>query len=599
MALVLGAAASADTPEQLFSADASGMVKVTVSCPTTKGTDQGSGFLLGPTLIMTARHVMVDPESGRNCTGTVVQEGTRTHARIVRWMAIGTKAKAATDLALAVLSTPLTGHYFSISRVSPKPHALVVILGYALGQPLSLNQGHVSKLTTNNHVRLIEMAVLEAGGASGGPILDATGDVVGVDQFGGSGLAATVDLARLAHNDPGSFCFGVATGQNATICSAGTHGAPVLAEDGPPQTCVGIALDLPFENGCPMYADDLRGMVQLTSKCPKTWLGTGFLLGPRLVMTARSELIDPDTGAQCTTTVLPFGSLKPVRVEKWMAVQVPDPLTSTDVAIAVLATPVKGYYFMLGATSPKAGQILHSLTRLYPLPSSHNKARVVKGIKANGIRVLELSGGLQDGGGGGPIVDASNEVVGVAQWGSTTKTLGIDLPRLTQGDPTHLCFGDAKGLPSSICPALAGAPVVLAQDAPVQICNGHAAVPPYTTCPAVVSDCWLSSADSADKTLTVTQLADTDTTGVYFMQQLAYQPSNGTTLAVNVKTPAGTVDALAFGPVPETKSQTPLLVAGPLRLDKLAATFNDGTYTVTVTASDGSNCSATVAVGPG
>src|SRR5207253_11180102 len=119
----------------------------------------------------------------------------------------------------------------------------LIALGYALGQPLSLNQGHVVKLTTRNSVRVIDMKMLEAGGASGGPVINADGKVVGLTQYGGVGVQESVDLAHLVRNDPTQLCFGVAAGQTATICPA-KHAPTALGVDGPPQACAGAVVDL-------------------------------------------------------------------------------------------------------------------------------------------------------------------------------------------------------------------------------------------------------------------------------------------------------------------------------------------------------------------
>jgi V8-like Glu-specific endopeptidase len=295
-AILLSPAARAETPAQLFADYSSGMVKVKAHCP--GGAQQGTGFLLGPRLVMTARHVLVDGKA-RRCTAEVVQEGTRKHAKVSRWMGVRvTRSKSATDVALGVLASPLTGHNFAISRSNPKRGQRMLALGYALGEPLSLNQGHVSKLTTSQKVPVITLKLLEAPGASGGPILSTKGEVVGVSQVVGSGLLGTVDLARLVHRNPSELCVGVAAGQAATICGGGRHPTGLLSKDSAPPLCFGSAIDPPFQT-CPKISAP-SGIVAVESKCPEggSWSGSGFLLGPRLVMTARYLLVDEKTGVQ-------------------------------------------------------------------------------------------------------------------------------------------------------------------------------------------------------------------------------------------------------------------------------------------------------------
>ena len=132
---------------------------------------------------------MLVDSKGRACAAEAVQQGTGKTAAVARWMPVrSARTRAPTDLALAVIVSPLDGYYFSIASASPKSGELVIALGYALGEPLSLNQGHVARLITSNKVRLLEMRLLEAGGASGGPILNAEGQVVGLGQFGTVGV---------------------------------------------------------------------------------------------------------------------------------------------------------------------------------------------------------------------------------------------------------------------------------------------------------------------------------------------------------------------------------------------------------------------------
>ena len=227
------------------------MVQVKSRCASS-GLYAGSGFLLGPRMVMTARHVLIDPVTGTSCTTTVIQDGTHKVANVKRWMGIRVaSSKAPTDIAIAILDEPLDGYNFTLSPTSPKPGQLVLALGYALAQPLSLNQGHVARLPTTNNVRLLVLNLLETHGASGGPIMNSKGEVVGVNQAVlKSGQLQSVDLAHMAHGDPTQFCFGVATGQASTICNTHKPAHAFLSRDGRPQLCHGYAVLLPFQD-CP------------------------------------------------------------------------------------------------------------------------------------------------------------------------------------------------------------------------------------------------------------------------------------------------------------------------------------------------------------
>jgi hypothetical protein len=594
-----GSVATADTPAQLFAADASGLLKVTARCPLTKGTIQGSGFLLGPRLMITARHVLVDPQDGKACEATVVQEGTGTHARVVRWMAISTAAtKAPTDLAIAVLSARLTGHYFSISTAAPRPHDRVVILGYALGQPLSLNQGHVSKLTTRNHVRLIQMVVLEAGGASGGPILDVRGDVIGVDQFGGGGVAQSVDLARLVHDDPRQLCFGVASAQTATICGGGVRRPRVLGEDVAPPTCLGVTIDLPFQDPCPPGAEDVTGVVEVTAHCAKEWDGSGFLLGPRVVMMSRLQVTDGVTGDACPATIVEHGDTKTVtaKVTKWTPIRVAGSLASTDVVIGRLDTPVAGHYFGISATSPTPGAAVHALSFAFGFPSTFNEGRVLGHVTMNGVYLLRMRlKGVAPGSGGGPIVDEKNDIVGLVQWQpSAAITLSVDLPALSGGTPSRLCVGVAGGAPSTVCRAGARPQKPwFAGDVPPLVCDGGAEIPPFTTCPGMLGDCWLT--DSPASGQQVKQVIEGDFANLFLIQQFSSAPAPGTKLALQVNDPAGRIARIGTADL-SNQGTMALVVDMGLQLGLTSPT--PGTWRFSVAVSDGSHCESSVDVTP-
>jgi V8-like Glu-specific endopeptidase len=598
--LAAGAAAPAETPEQLFAADASGMLKVGISCPTTKGKGEASGFLLGPSLMMTARHVMVDPQTGKDCHVSVVQEGTGKRAHVTRWMAIrSVRAKSSTDLALAVLDNSFSGYSFSLAHSSPKPHQLVLAMGYALNQPLSFNQGHVTSRPVRQHVRLLSMSLLETHGASGGPVLDAKGDVVGLTQAGfQTGSQESVDLASLVGDDPMQFCFGVAVGLQSTVCPAQRRPS-LLTEDGPPALCVGFALVVPFDGPCPMYADDITGVVEVKSQCTKLWTGSGFLLGPRLLMTDRAILTDPVTGATCRATVLTIGAAKPVRIVRWTAVQADAPFSPTGVVLAVLATPVKGFHFTLSPTSPRLGETVHELTSTLGFPARGNQGRVAKRLTLDGLTVFQVNASAA-GGAGGPIVDANNNVVGIIQWGSKKQTLAVDLASLlASGDTSGFCFGDAKGLASTVCPGLAGDISPFEAEGPVQVCGGQAADPPFSNCPPLLTDCWVAPTSTGDKSTAVTQVTESSSGGLYLILALRAEPAKGTTMAVDLTSPYGVNTANSIYTLQSGSSAQPRFYVGPIGLGDTPSAVRDGTWKLTATLSDSSTCSTSFDLTPG
>lgn len=622
-AALVATSAQADTPEALFAADSSGLLRIDVHCPGDKPgfRFEGSGFLLGARVAMTARHVLVD-DQGRSCTAKALQEGTGKSSQIVRWMALRvTHSKAPTDLAIAVLGTPLTGHNFSISPTSPARGKLVIAFGYALNQPLSLNQGHVAKLVTTNKIRLLSMNLLEAGGASGGPILDTAGDVVGLTQFNALGDQLSVDLAHLVRGSPSQLCFGIVAGQAATICN-GAHATGLLEPDGPPQVCFdGLTAALPFER-CLTVPPTALGVVSLDARCPKYGdsENTGFLIGPRLVMTSLSALIDPDTAKSCSTTAFQDLTFKSDRVLRWMGVQQTDGRVSTDVAIAVLASPLQANYFSLSKSSPRAGQTIHRLDSLYDTPTAKNRGQVTKLITRSGVRQFQLHAPFDSTSAGSPILDAAGRVVGIAQAFLTKprEFYSVDLAHLTRNDPGQFCFGLAAQYPSTVCPTRkAATPTILSSVGAPEVCGKVVSLPPFTYCteaskapvdaPASSSlytklkftGCWITTANSFDESKEDPSISDINPQ-VYFVYQFN-ELLAGVNISLTATDPAGTVHVVGDGALPIGNPGSTMWRNGAIQLLKLDP-VPDGTWKFVIDVSSGpgagASCSYSLAVAP-
>jgi hypothetical protein len=232
LAVALALAASAATPGAILTDDSSGMVKVFSACPT--GHYQGSGFLLGPQVLVTALHMLID-EQGDNasCSVTVTQDGTGQTARVTsftKWYETSPSTTMSIDFATAVLNSPLVGHYFRIAANPPVVGETVIGLGYPLGEPLNLAQGEVTATTSAGQVPFLVMSILQTHGNSGGPILDTNGDVIGLTQAGrqtfpGSGgvTSSTVyslDLVRFVGGRPAALCRYSIAGYPSTVCAA-------------------------------------------------------------------------------------------------------------------------------------------------------------------------------------------------------------------------------------------------------------------------------------------------------------------------------------------------------------------------------------------
>ena len=128
---------------------------------------------------MTARHVIVGA-----CRARIRVGGETFFAkRAVSWSGGGASSSAA-DVATLKLDHASDGFVFRVrsSRVSLGTNLGMV--GYPLGNRLSLNQGRMIWRGKQNRAPLLAVRMLGAEGASGSPFIDDAGQVVGILQIG-------------------------------------------------------------------------------------------------------------------------------------------------------------------------------------------------------------------------------------------------------------------------------------------------------------------------------------------------------------------------------------------------------------------------------
>jgi hypothetical protein len=159
---------------------------------------QGTGFLVGTKVVMTAHHVLDD----RRACDVRVQIGGRTYVgeRWTSWYKGSRRTTDDVDVSTIKLTTHADGHVFEFARVHPRPRDTVAMIGHSAANPLSLSQGKFLSTKTIKGIPTLAVFLQAARGASGSPLINDRGTVVGVLQKGvadiDGGVVLGIDLVR-------------------------------------------------------------------------------------------------------------------------------------------------------------------------------------------------------------------------------------------------------------------------------------------------------------------------------------------------------------------------------------------------------------------
>lgn len=147
---------------------------------------EGTGFLIGSGVVMTARHVVAG-----SCHVRILLDGHwMSVASWTSWSTRGRVDFATADVATLRLHGAAPGHIFTMRTWSPGRGVNLAALGHPLGTGISLTQGHVVDKGRLAGIPTLAVRLLGAEGASGSPLVDNAGNVVGILQKGLGGKDA-------------------------------------------------------------------------------------------------------------------------------------------------------------------------------------------------------------------------------------------------------------------------------------------------------------------------------------------------------------------------------------------------------------------------
>lgn len=175
-----GVRAAESVSPETFSEVSSGVALIRTFGCRGKPLGQGTGFLVGTSVVMTARHVIVG-----SCRIRVQVAGDNfVGKKTTSWYGGGASPSAA-DVATIRLDRAVSdGYVFRVRSNRMPPGLNLGTAGYPLGNRLSFNQGKMIWRGRVNKAPVLAVKMLGAEGASGSPFIDKDGRVVGILQIG-------------------------------------------------------------------------------------------------------------------------------------------------------------------------------------------------------------------------------------------------------------------------------------------------------------------------------------------------------------------------------------------------------------------------------
>lgn len=209
--MMLAVPVFADNETEAVSAARAGVVQINLAYRDAQGNAHaiqgGSGFLIGDQIVLTNNHVVTMDNDTKAAAGDAFgvdfnNSATKTEIQVVVTRDVVYTAtiranSAEMDLAVLDLSAPIGDR--SVLTLADSSEVTEAQPVYALGFPgssqlaqdfqyytsndVTVTNGIVSKLTSQNGVSTIQHSAKVTGGNSGGPLVDQNGNVIGMNSF--------------------------------------------------------------------------------------------------------------------------------------------------------------------------------------------------------------------------------------------------------------------------------------------------------------------------------------------------------------------------------------------------------------------------------
>lgn len=190
LVLAFTASALALDAKGLFQQAQNSVVVVLAVDESGKGAKYGSGVLLGSgNLVATNHHVI----SGEDDLRVKLADG-----KIVKVQSVRAESP---EHDLAILQIPAVGRGLNLAPGDPVVGEEVMAIGHPKGLERTLSTGVVSGIRRKGNTKVYQITAPISPGSSGGPILNASGDVVGLASFfakGGQNLNFAIPADYIA-----------------------------------------------------------------------------------------------------------------------------------------------------------------------------------------------------------------------------------------------------------------------------------------------------------------------------------------------------------------------------------------------------------------